>query len=456
MRKTSWWIGILLLLALWATRLNALELLPIHNDEGLHLTRAVEVWNGHPFWAISDGKIINHWLIAAFYPQNEPVFAGRIATLFVSMIGLAAGYALVYRLFGGVAAVLAGALWIFCPYLFFYERLAFSDAEAGSLVVLALWAALRLDSLHRFYSDSLPCIRGRAGVGVLRPFILIGLAFAAATLFKFTAVPYALAILLVVVVANQLSWRQRITGLVVIAVTGALCFAVPLIYLTLKGENFFAIALGWVGGSSGGKPSFVANLTRLWEQVTGYGSITWALLLAVGLLMLLLAATGILRGKRIRPDQRQLIGALLLGGLLPLLIILFLGREVLSRHWVVTLPLLLTLGGAGLGIGLNRVRDASARQLVAGFGVLALFFGIVPFFLTAYTNPAALPLPADARYEHITSHSSGYGLREAMQALPQTITRRDLPIIGSMFADSCHRANFYAVGGLTLSCVGAP
>ena len=144
MNNRVWWIGILLLLVIWATRLNALELLPLHNDEGLHLTRAVEVWNGHPFWAISDGKIINHWLIAAFYPQNEPVFAGRIASLFISLIGLAAGYALVYRLFGGVAAVLAGALWLFCPYLFFYERLAFSDAEAGSLIVLALWAALRL------------------------------------------------------------------------------------------------------------------------------------------------------------------------------------------------------------------------------------------------------------------------------------------------------------------------
>ena len=62
-RLTRWLPGIALLLILWATRLNALELLPLHNDEGLHLTRAVEVWNGHPFWVISDGKIINHWLI---------------------------------------------------------------------------------------------------------------------------------------------------------------------------------------------------------------------------------------------------------------------------------------------------------------------------------------------------------------------------------------------------------
>ncbi len=450
MNKRTWWLGILLLLALWATRLNALDLLPIHNDEGLHLTRAVEVWNGHPFWAISDGKIINHWLIAAFYPQNEPVFAGRIATLLVSLIGLAAGYALAYRLFGSVAAVLAGALWICCPYLFFYERLAFSDSEAGSLVVLAIWAALRLK-----LNNSLPVTMGRVRVGV-RPFILIGLAFAAAALFKFTAAPYALSISLIVLFANRLSWRQRIIGLFIIGITVAICFAIPLIYLASRGEDFFSIALGWIGGSSGGQPSFIANLDRLWAQLTGYGSITWVVLLAVGLILLLLTATGVLRGKRIPTDQRPLIAALFLGGILPLLIILFLGREVLSRHWVVTLPLLLTLGGAGLSIGLTRVRDATSQQLVTGFGVMALFFGIVPFFLTAYTNPAALPLPADARYEHITSHSSGYGLREAMQALPQTITRRDLPIIGSMFADSCKRANFYAVSGLKLTCVGAP
>ncbi len=446
MNKRAWWIGTLLLLALWATRLNALDVLPIHNDEGLHLTRAVEVWNGHPFWAISDGKIINHWLIAAFYPQNEPVFAGRIATLFVSLIGLAAGYALVYRLFGGVSAVLAGALWMCCPYLFFYERLAFSDAEAGSLVVLAIWAAFRLKSLDTFKSR----------FQFLCRFILIGLAFAAAALFKFTAAPYALAIVFVVLFTNRLSWRQRFIGLFIIGSTVVFCFAVPLVYLAARGEDFFSIALGWIGGSSGGQPSFVANLDRLWAQLTGYGSITWVLLLAVGLVLLLLTAIGVMRGKRIAANQRPVISALLLGGILPLLIILFLGREVLSRHWVVTLPLLLTLGGAGLGIGLMRVRDATSRQLVTGFGVLALFFGVFPFFLTAYTTPAALPLPDDARYEHITSHSSGYGLREAMQALPQTITRRDLPIIGSMFADSCKRANFYAIGGLTLNCVGAP
>jgi hypothetical protein len=67
-----------------------------------------------------------------------------------------------------------------------------------------------------------------------------------------------------------------------------------------------------------------------------------------------------------------------------------------------------------------------------------------------------LPLPEEERRQFITEHSSGYGLGEAVSAFPQTITRRDLLIIASMFPDGCRRANFYAVGGLTLACPPAP
>lgn len=58
--RTALIMGILLLWVFWLTRIPALEALPLHNDEGLHLRRAVEVWALHPFFDISDGKIINH------------------------------------------------------------------------------------------------------------------------------------------------------------------------------------------------------------------------------------------------------------------------------------------------------------------------------------------------------------------------------------------------------------
>jgi Dolichyl-phosphate-mannose-protein mannosyltransferase/Cellulase (glycosyl hydrolase family 5) len=421
------WPAVSLLLVLWATRLNALELLPLHNDEGLHLTRAVEVWNGHPFWVISDGKIINHWLIAAFYPQHEPVFAGRVATVFVAVLGLAAGYALIRRIFGESGAVLAGALWIASPYLFFYERLAFSDAEAGALVVAALWAGLQFTRSGR-----------------QRYAALSGLAMAAAILFKFTAAPFGLGLILVILFAGHLTTRQRWLALGVMAGVGAACFAVPLGYLALREKDFFTIALGWIGGSSGGgSPAFFSNAARLWSQLVGFGALAWVVLTLLGLAFLLLS-------------RRRLMLVLLAAFALPLLVMMILGREVLSRHYVVALPLALTLGGGGLTLGLKRIRDSVSRQMAAGLGILALVMGAAPIFLTAYSSPDTLPLPDDVRYEHITSHSSGYGLREAVQAFPQTLTRRDLLIVGSMFPDSCRRANFYAVDNMKMDCAGAP
>lgn len=424
---------IILLLLLWLTRLPALDLFPLHNDEGLHLTRAVEVWEGHPFWAISDGKIINHWLIAAFYPQHAPVFVARFATILISLLGLAAGYAWVRHLFGGLAAGLAASLWIASPYLFFFERLAFSDAQAGAWVVVALWSSWRL-----------------AGSSRLRNAVLTGLIFAAAVLFKFTAAPYALSVILIVLFAKGFSRQSFIKLLVVVLITAA-CFAVPLLYLSLRGEDFFTVALGWVGSSSGNSPNFFVNVGHLWAQLIGYGSLGWVVLLLGGILLM-----GYALMKMRRTINERAVALLCLAVIIPLLVMMLLGNNVLARHYVVALPLLLCLGGAGLGIGLRRIPSPRQRRVIAAVEIAGLTIGIAPFMLTAYQNPQALPLPDDVRYEHITSHSAGYGLREALQDFPAILTRPDLPVIGSMFPDSCRRANFYAQDGLTMLCTDAP
>ncbi len=423
-----WLPFIILLLLFWGTRLVALDLLPLHNDEGLHLTRAVEVWRLHPFWAISDGKIINHWLIALFYPQHAPVFVGRFATLLVSALGMAAAYAVARRLSGLSGAVLAAALWMGCTYLFFFERLAFSDSQAGALALAAVWAALHTAETKTQQT---------------RWAILTGVLLAAAMLFKFTAAPYALAVALVIGFAGKNSLRGRATSLIVIGVVVAACFAIPVVYLLLRGEDFFGVALGWIGGgAASGEPSFIANLRQLGTQLTGYGSWLWVIAMLVGLASLAVMQRGRL---------------LLLAGLLPLVIIMLLGREVLARHFVVVLPLLLALGGAGLGWLLS---SRPIQRFGPGFDlalVIVVTIGAAfPFMLTAYSDPAALPLPPDARYEHISSHSAGFGLAEAVTALPQTMERPELPIIASMFPDSCRRANFYATTELKLTCTDAP
>lgn len=418
---------VLLALILWFSRMAALEALPLHNDEGLHLTRAVEVWNLHPFWEIRDGKIINQWAIALFYPQNAPVFAGRIATVFVSLIGFAAGYALIKRLFGANAALMAGVLWITSPYLFFFERLALSDAEAGALVVLALWASWRLAE------------RGSVGRAVVA-----GLALALATLFKFTAAPFALSVALIVLLRARYPLQRRILLIVIAGAAAAACFVIPVGYLVLRGGDLFSIALGWIsGGSSGGSSSIGANLAMLASQLLGFSLPISSALLLAGLALLVV----------LRPRKG---GILLLAVGLPLASIVVLGHGVLPRHFVVALPAFLLLGGAGIGLAAERWLAADRRAWgLAGASAL-LAFGFVPFALHAYTSPPDLRVPEAVWTQYFSEHSSGYGLREAVQALPQTITPGDAPIVASMTGDSCRRANFYAVDGLSMTCGDAP
>jgi hypothetical protein len=331
-------------------------------------------------------------------------------------------------------------LWIGSPYLFFYERLAFSDAEAGALVVVTLLAAIRLARRCRW-----------------RNAVFTGLAFALAGLFKFTAGPFALMVVIVVLAISRLPWRRRLLNLAVVFASAAVCFIPPLAYLVVRGRDLFTIALDWLGGASGetvgASMSAVGgtlgdNLARLRDSLIGYGIPWWTVFfLVVGLLLLLL----------LRP---RIGGILLLSLFIPLFVIVFFGREVLPRHFVVALPLALILAGNGLGVAINRLPGLSfspspctTRGLGGGVLVmLLLLLGIFPFMTTAFLNPADLPLPEEERRQFITEHSSGYGLREAVLGFPQTITRPDLPIIASMFPDGCRRANFYAVESLVMAC----
>ncbi len=414
---------VVLMLILFLSRLPGLEAMPLHNDEGLHLTRAVAVWNLHPFWEIRDGKIINQWAIALFYPQHDPVFTGRIATILVTLIGFAAGYALIKRLFGSSAAIMASALWIASPYLFFFDRLALSDSEAGALVVLAIWSSWLL-----------------AERGTIKRAILTGLTLALAALFKFTAMPFALSIAVIVLLRARYPLQRRMTLLVIAGLAAAACFVIPVAYLLIHGGDLFSIALGWIGAGSGSLAAGIgANLAMLWSQLISFGLPIWSLILAVGLILLI----------ALKPRTG---GILLLAVGLPLASIIILGHDVLPRHFVVALPAFLLLGGAGIGLALDHWIAARAPRDAALVVVsAALALGLTPFALTAYSSPDKLSVPDAVWTQYFSTQSAGYGLREAVLAFPQTIPG-GTAIVASMTADSCRRANFYTIKGLSMTC----
>lgn len=416
----SWLVICGLLTFYFATRVHHLTQLPLHNDEGLHLTRAVAVWDGHPFWDISDGKIINHWPIALFYPQNAPDFAARYPTVLTSVLGLSAGYALLRRLQGDPAAQFGVWLWVVSPYLFFYERLAQSDAQAGALVVVAVWASVLF-----------------ARTGRTRYALLTGFWFALALMFKFTAAPFAVVIGGLYLMLGKLPLRRRLIGLLYAAFVGILLVSPPMLYLLAKQMPLFHIAMGWIG-SGGGDSAAWANLRRFVGQLLHFGVGG-----AVNLIVLLL---GWLAWLRFSSRDARLLFVLLL---LPLTLIIGLSTMTFPRHFIATLPLLLLLGGAGWSQIVQR------RPL--RLGLMLLLIGLqMPFAWAAYVDPPQMRLSALTRREFIQDHGSGYGLQEAMRALPVIVGDDDVPLVGSMFPSSCRRANFYAVDGLTLQCTDAP
>jgi hypothetical protein len=203
-----------------------------------------------------------------------------------------------------------------------------------------------------------------------------------------------------------------------------------------------------LGGSGGaGLGSFTtsfnlvqmrANLQAFVVALTSFGHPGW-LLLVVGLSALL-----VLRRKN---------ALLLILAPLPLLaaIVVF-SSEVYLRYFAVVLPLWLLLGGAGLGLLIRRL---PLRSVFAFALTLLIALDFLPFALTAYDRPGDLPLPEFMRLQYVTEHSSGFGLREAAVALPQTITRPELPIVASMFNASCRRTNYYAPEGYDLICTDA-
>ncbi len=419
-QQASW---VVLLIFFFASRVFALTALPLHNDEGLHLTRAVEVWNLHPFWDISDGKIINHWPIAALYPQYAPDFVARIATVLVVLPGAAAGYALVRHLAGRNGAVLAVIFWAFSPYLFFYERLAQSDAEAAAWVVVATWAALLAAERGRYFYA-----------------FVAGGALAFAALLKFTAAPYALVVAGIVVLLGRGGWGKRLGQVAVMGLVGVLAFMPPLLYVALRGRSFFDVALGWVAGE-GGASTLGDRAGLLLTTASDFGALgwLWVMVIVVGWLGWL---------ARLRYREGVLFGL----AVVPLAMILVLSNEVFPRHFIVTLPLLVGLAGAGWGVWLARI---TGRRWVTVALMALLAINALPFYSTAYRNPATLPLPAVVAREFQHDHSAGFGLREATTTIATDLPA-DAPVIASMFPASCRRANFYLPVERAMQCGDAP
>jgi 4-amino-4-deoxy-L-arabinose transferase-like glycosyltransferase len=444
----------LILLGYFITRMVGLLTLPLFMDEATHLTRAQAVWQGKPLDLLVTGKAFTNYLAALFYPFEGAIWIGRYVVVLIGGIGIASGIALARALYSRVAGIVAGVLWLFCPYLFFFERMALVDTSVAALATLAAYLG------YRTFRDA-----------TFRDAVLCGIALAACIGAKttgvvFLALPGAAWVLFAVDIRRRVEKNltpvQRVPSpqtergvigrkaassqlrkfllLVVIYVTVGLLLIAPALYILRQDANVFG-----VGNLSSVETASLGDRLRnnpgtAWAAFSEYlHPIFWTALL-------LFSGVGVL----FRP-RRGLY--LLAFAAIPLLALFATATNLYLRYLVIGLPGLLVGGAIGLvsivqWFGWREAR-LLARAALAGWALIVS----VPFIFTAYTNPAALPLPRADRSEYLSGWTAGIGLRDAAQDMLQRSKRAPLTV--TAIIGSCNTIRLYlplATGALRFNC----
>ncbi|MFI5205376.1 MAG: ArnT family glycosyltransferase, partial [Candidatus Paceibacterales bacterium] len=146
LKEINWkiWAPIILGLAYLLSRFINLTIIPIFVDEAIY-TRWSQIILSDPsnnlFIPLSDGKQpLYMWAAAQFLRVfKDPLFAARTASVFAGLFGVWGTYLLAKEFFGKRIGIISAVLFIFCPFLFLYNRLAVVDGMMTTFYIFAVY-----------------------------------------------------------------------------------------------------------------------------------------------------------------------------------------------------------------------------------------------------------------------------------------------------------------------------
>lgn len=412
MTRRRTWIALCtgVLLLFWLSRLHHLLTLPLFMDEATHLTRAQAVWQGKPFELLLTGKALGPYLAAAFYPFFGAPWLGRFVIVLVGSIGIAAVMALGRALHSRQVGLLSGVLWLLCPYLFFFERLALVDATVASLAMLSAWLAVRMLRSGK-WPDAVLC-----GLG------LAACAFAKTTGIVFFVIPLGVGIL----ITTRCTWPRRLRQVMLAYLVAAAILLIPAMYIASQSANVFGIGTLASSETQSLGERLSTNQAAAFNAFQSYFTPVFLAIILFGAVV----------GLGMHP-RRGLILLMLIS--VPLSILLLTATTLYLRYLVIAVPGLLILAASGLVTfaSINRRLRALPWLMVGGWALLYA----LPFFATAFREPPMLPLPEGDRYEYLSGWTSGYGLREVAEDLIRRAQDQPLTAIGML--GSCNTIRLY-------------
>ena len=392
------------------TRLYNLLLLPIFTDESIYIYWAKFIVVNHSNWFISlvDGKPpLLIWIIASFitvFPSEWYLLAGRLPSVLAGIGSLVAISLITYHFTKQLRFVtLAGILYIFHPFLLFYDRLALFDSLLSCMLLWSVYFALKTAETFSYKHALL--WGGFLGLALLsKPTALLFLvltpaSFLLVTNFKMIKEKFSKIVLLFLVmggVAEVINNLQRLSSVYDRAAMKNAQFQQPLEKLL---ANPFELTLGNLGG--------------FYSWILGYYTLPFLLLTLVSFIILLFFSW-----------RKGVI--LFMLWFVPIFALATIGREIFPRYILFTTPYAL------LAIVLAAYYVVTKRSIpysgvVGGIALCSLLF--IPFDFSLLTNPPLAPFPVDERKQFISEHPSGYGIQEVMKVINKEKEKQPITLV---------------------------
>lgn len=377
-------------------------------DEIAYAKWSVDIWRDHTragllISIIDDGKQpLLFWIEAVLYGLGlPPVLAGRLLSAGAGILTTALCHTLARRLYGPVAGLAAAGLYAVVPFAVWHDRLSLVDAPLTLAVVVVAYAAARAATTGAWHWSGLAALAGVGAVGIKGPGVM-------------AAVFPCLAWVLLARTRRQALLPLLASAGLIVALYGFMMYG-PLGWRFRHMVAVHSIDLRQPLPAR--VRSWAENADMLRSYLTGYFPSLWLALLAGSLLLPLWT--------RRREDLYVLAG--LAAMVLP--VILY-GWEIYSRYFLPGLPFGAVLWGRLVALSSSLLQKRSeqwpgvlARHLVLG-PVALLLLPLAWQSGQIALAPERAAIARHDRWQYITGFPSGWGLREATDAIERDAAGR--------------------------------
>jgi hypothetical protein len=132
-----------LLLLFFLLRLHNIGALPVFYDEAAHIRWAKLVWVGQRWNVLSEGKLLQIWLLAAFWPFAGALWLSRTAMVLSNVTGLAVLMRVSKELGAAEGGWVALGLYSLTPFVFFYDRMAFTEPMQTAVLAAIMFTSIK-------------------------------------------------------------------------------------------------------------------------------------------------------------------------------------------------------------------------------------------------------------------------------------------------------------------------